>query len=121
MIYFGLGSLPPTVLCFLIVRVLWKLLQTEQQTNREREKEWIVERERLLNRSMTRTWQDYRETSASMVVHDNGPRPVGLSSDEEEMRRAGLGADVDFERLHELTGTSPNELYVGEPTIGADD
>lgn len=54
-----------------------------------------------------------------VVVPNGGPPPVGLSSDEEELKRAGL-ADVNFDELHRLTGTD-HELYAGDPTIGADD
>lgn len=70
---------------------------------------------------MTNTWQEFSQVSASMqVAQPDGIPPVGLSSDAEELRRAGLnGVDVDFEALHELTGIGPDAvLGDGDSTIG---
>lgn len=69
---------------------------------------------------MSRTWEQYSQTSQSMVVADPSAVPQGLSSDAVELQRAGLvGSDVDFDEISRVIGAA-NGLFGEERTIGTD-
>lgn len=64
---------------------------------------------------MSKTWEQFVQSSNSMVIVDSDTPPVGLSSDAEELRRAGLDPDI----MGHLAGVG-NELYGNESTIGTE-
>ena len=75
-----------------LVRGLREMVEAERGTHREERRQWEIERERLLNRCMTRTWESYVQMSAAMVAPGSSTSGFDESqglSDEEEIRRAG--------------------------------
>lgn len=99
MVYALLGL---TYLSFLLGLILsfWMLRQQQRQHFQEKI-QWQAEKERLLNRLMTHSWQDYVQATASMTVPSSSPltsEDRGLS-DDVELQRAGL---VDSSGLGEV-------------------
>ncbi len=121
MVYFALVSL--MVLLLLSWFLFWRILDRLMKDQQRREDSWTLERERLLNRSMSKEWTTYAQMTGSMQSTSTsdipGSPPVGLSTDEEEFRRSGYptpeGLDFDLNGLTGGNGVS------SEPTIGADD
>lgn len=79
------------VFCHLMLRDKEQSLRETNRMHREREITWEAERERLINRAMTQTWQDYTQMTTRMGVSSStsDDEPRGMS-DEEELRRLGL-------------------------------
>lgn len=82
-------------LLLLMTQVMWfLLLKWMHRDHREQRIAWERERERLLNRAMTKEWASY----VQMTGLSNQPGPTPLEppyqgmSDEEELRRAGEAA-----------------------------
>lgn len=70
---------------------LKNLLTEERSSNLRREAQWELERERLLNRAMTKEWTTYAQmTGALSVSSPQADEPAVGMSDLEELRRAGL-------------------------------
>lgn len=75
-----------------LVRGLREMVEAERGTHQTEKRQWEIERERLLNRCMTRTWESYVQMSAAMVTPGSSTSGFDESqglSDEEEIRRAG--------------------------------
>lgn len=103
---------------FLLFRAMMKS-QMEQivrmtTEHREQRHSWEVERERLLNRCMTKEWESYAQMAGAMQASSSSdsPFPDGLSDETEERRWAemhgtdGIGevfAEVDARELGLLT------------------
>ena len=88
------GTLVVLVCCTLLLILSWaamflgvRYLMTE---HRREKQQWEVERERLLNRAMTKEWTTYAQLVNGMVTSTSpsDEPPVGLN-DEEELRRIG--------------------------------
>lgn len=85
----------------LSVKVFLSLHRDQMQQHREERRTWEVERERLLNRAMTKEWETYVQMQSAQVVlpstSDEAPRGM---SDDEELRRIGR-AEVEADGLGE--------------------
>lgn len=82
------------VICFLppagTTVFLFFLLLKQESRHREREITWERERERLLNRAMTKEWASYVQMQGMLQTNSNsGSDPAVGMSDEEELRRIG--------------------------------
>lgn len=69
---------------------LTSLIDSLRTDHREERMAWERERERLLNRAMTREWTSYVQMQGAMQSSNSTSDPYVGMSDEEELRRAGL-------------------------------
>lgn len=71
--------------------LFWKLWTRQENQHREERINWERERERLLNRAMTKEWTSYAQMQASQILSFASPSddPVRGMSDEEELSRIG--------------------------------
>lgn len=70
--------------------LFWKLWSRQQTQHQEERINWERERERLLNRAMTKEWQSYQQMQAALVPNfglTSDPAEARGMSDEEELRR----------------------------------
>lgn len=76
-----------------------------QTSHRQREITWEAERERLLNRMMTKEWQSYVQMNGAMqTASDSQSEPEKGLSDEEELRRIGVDPEGLGETYVEMSG-----------------
>lgn len=93
MVYMSLGFCLVLLVLLLLEGVIFLKLWTRQLTSHKEERvNWERERERLLNRAMTKEWESYAQMAAAIVptshLVSDPTEGVGLS-DEEELRRVG--------------------------------
>lgn len=101
MVYASLGMMFLTLL--LSGLASWKLLNRLMQEHRNEKIQWQAEKERLLNRLMTHSWQDYVQATGSMVVPSSS---VSTSDDR------GLADDIELQRAGLLDTQGLGEVIV---------
>ena len=94
-------------------KLFLRLLSSEQSSSRRRETEWATERERLLNRAMTKDWQSYAQLQSSMVVTGSPSEEYVSMSDEAEAARAGFTGFGEEVYVELDTGTELSEIGFG--------
>lgn len=76
---------------------LARFLQSEKEAHESKERKWEHERERLVNRAMTNTWQDYTQMTGALQP---ATPPVGdeyfSMSDEQEAHAASVAGMESF-------------------------
>ncbi len=124
MLWLAMGSsvvlLLGIFLSLMTVRAMGKFFQSQlEQTrtdHREQMRSWEVERERLMNRVMTKEWESYTQMTAQMQVagsvSDTSP-PVGLSDEREaemwaQMHGGTEGIGEVFATLEDAEGLGLN-------------
>jgi hypothetical protein len=75
---------------------LRNLIETMRSDHRAERINWERERERLLNRAMTREWTSYLQMLPTMENSGSTSEESKGMSDEEEMRRAGFSDPQGF-------------------------
>lgn len=81
-------------------------MKWQMESHQKAQNQWEVERERLLNRCMTREWASYVQMQSAMMTSTSpsiSPEEARGLSDEEELRRVG----ADLANAQEL-----GEVYV---------
>ena len=99
-----------SLLC-LVIAMLWfhqKEMDKQRAIHRAEQVQWWQEREMLLNRAMTRTWQDYVQVSSNLHTgssSSNSEEELTGMSDEEEIRRWQQADSANIAPVGEVIGT----------------
>src|SRR5687768_6661105 len=78
------------VILFVAVAIFLRLMKSQEAIFSSQRVSWELERERLLNRAMTKEWESYTQMSQAMMVastSNSDPAEGKGMSDEEELRR----------------------------------
>lgn len=91
-------------------QVLLEQLTQARADHLEQRRSWEVERERLLNRAMTKEWESYTQMSAALTVTSPSDQPPQGLSDETEAQRWAEAHGAVGETFAELHGISDNDI-----------
>lgn len=92
MIWLTLACLAVILMALVTNLIVWmafqrQLLENQRKDHLEQRTTWNLERERLMNRVMTKDWESYAQLSQSLVVSSSSDLPPQGLSDETEAAR----------------------------------
>ena len=94
-----------------ISQLLQKELDTTRQDFREQRCSWEAERERLLNRALTKEWESYAQMTGAPAASPSDLPPVGMSDETESAQWAARAGALGLgETFVEMPGFDDNDV-----------